>query len=386
MAVFNEATTPANDPKTQTRSGLLNIFGTVLLLLSLIPVGIMLFASGSGTATAAHTGDKALMDSYDMYINNQISDALEGVLKIDKIYWLNDSDAYAPKPDPAKFGSTSDPASLQWLLDEAQPLIDGQELLFSLDTKLYPDSDVVYYLDETIFCISWKQLIGHDMYTMSEVFIAHPSQFRRYLADDTFGSGRRYHGSEMANAVNAVSASNGDFYHYRLDGIVVYKGEVCRANPNVDTCFVNDQGELLLVPKGELADEKAISDYVKEHNVRFSLAFGPILVEDHQVVEHKDYPLGNIDGHYPRAAIATLGKLHYLQVVAGYTPKYQPAPTIVEFAQVLQSFGCEKAYSLDGGQTGLVVVNGKVRNFLSYGAERYVSDILYFATAVPDGG
>ena len=234
MAVCDEATIITPKPQTRRQAVCLSIFGTVLLLLSLIPVGRLLFASGADVTTAIHTGDKALMDSYDMYINNQISDALEGVLKIDKIYWLNDSDAYAPKPDPAKFGTTDDPASLQWLLDAAEPLIDGQELLFSVDTELYPDSEVVYYLDETIFCISWKRQIGNDLYTMSEVFIAHPSQFRRYLADDTFGSGRRYHGSEMASAVNAVSASNGDFYHYRMDGVVVYNGEVCRATPNVD--------------------------------------------------------------------------------------------------------------------------------------------------------
>ena len=359
---------------------------TVLLLLAFILAGVMLFASGSAAGTASSTGDQLLMDSYDMYMTNEISDALDGVLQIDKVYWLNDSYVIAPKPNPECYGRTSDPSSLQWLLDEAAPLIDGQELLFSLDVELYPDTEVVYYLDETIFCISWRILMDQDMYTFSEVFIAHPSQFRRYLADDTYGSSKRYYGSDMAKAVNAVSASNGDFYQFRNDGIVVYKGEVHRANANADICFVDDQGDLIFARRGQLKDQKAAEAFVEEHNVRFSIAFGPILVENHKAADIGAYPLGNIDGYYPRAAIGTLGKLHYLQVVAGYTPDPRPTPNIWQFAKKMESFGCEKAYALDGGQTGLIVVGGEVQNYLSYGSERVVSDIIYFATAVPDGG
>ncbi len=79
-------------------------------------------------------------------------------------------------------------------------------------------------------------------------------------------------------------------------------------------------------------------------------------------------------------------ELHYLQVVAGYTPDPRPTPNIWQFAKKMESFGCEKAYALDGGQTGLIVVGGEVQNYLSYGSERVVSDIIYFATAIPDGG
>lgn len=377
-------------PASLGRKILRGTFGTVgatiLLLLAFVLTGMMLFSSGSSAGAASGAGDQYLMDSYDMYMTNEISDALDGVLQIDKVYWLNDSNIIAPKPNPECFGRTSDPSSLQWLLDEAAPLIDGQELLFSLDVELFPDTEVVYYLDETIFCISWRVLMDQDMYTFSEVFIAHPSQFRRYIADDTYGSSKRYYGSDMAKAVNAVSASNGDFYQFRNDGIVVYKGEVHRANANADMCFVDDQGELIFTRRGELKTQKAAEDFVKEHNIRFSIAFGPILVEDSKVVEIGAYPLGNIDGYYPRAAIGTLGKLHYLQVVAGYAPEKRPTPNIWQFAKKMESFGCEKAYALDGGQTGLIVVGGEVQNYLSYGSERVVSDIIYFATAVPNGG
>ena len=367
--------------------GILGAIGSMVLLLSAgLIVGMLLFTSGSSAATAVSAGDQLLMDSYDMYMNNEISDALDGVLQIDKVYWLNDNNIIAPKPNPECAGSTTDPSSLQWLLDEAAPLINGQELLFSLDVELYPNSEVVYYLDETIFCISWKVLMDKNLYTFSEVFIAHPSQFRRYLADDTYGSSKRYYGSDMAKAVNAVSASNGDFYQFRDAGVVVYKGEVHRANFKADICFVDDKGELIFARRGTLTDQKQVEQFVEENNIRFSIAFGPVLVDNSEVVDIDYYPLGNIDGRYPRAAIGTLGELHYLQVVAGFTPEKWMTPNIWMFAEKMESFGCEKAYALDGGQTGLIVVNGEVRNYLSYGSERTVSDIIYFATAVPDGG
>ena len=61
-------------------------------------------------------------------------------------------------------------------------------------------------------------------------------------------------------------------------------------------------------------------------------------------------------------------------------------PTISQFADRMIAFGCEKAYALDGGQTGTIVTNDKLMNHPDYGTQRTVSDIIYFATALPDGG
>jgi hypothetical protein len=48
------------------------------------------------------------------------------------------------------------------------------------------------------------------------------------------------------------------------------------------------------------------------------------------------------------------------------------------------NFGVKHGYTLDGGQTAVVVMNDKVINRVVYNAQRKVSDIIYFATAVPD--
>jgi len=46
--------------------------------------------------------------------------------------------------------------------------------------------------------------------------------------------------------------------------------------------------------------------------------------------------------------------------------------------------GLQQAYNLDGGQTGELVWQGAPYNHVDFGAEREVSDILYFATAIPE--
>ena len=369
-----------NSAVAQVLTGLL-CAAVLIALLAAMLLGGKTKAAGSG-----ESADEALIDRYNMYMTNRISDTLAGVLDVEKVYWLKDEDTIAPEPDPNKFGTTSDPSTLQWFLDDAQRLLKGDKTAFSLDTPLQNGSEVIYYLDETIMCITWKRPIGSAMYTFSEVKIAHPSQFRRFFADGQFGSERQYYATEMAAAVNAVTASNGDFYKYRPLGIVVYNGQVCRADNRVDTCFIDDQGELLFARAGQINAWDEAQRFVDENNIRFSLAFGPVLIENGENVVPERYLLGEINGAYSRAAIAQLGQLHYLMVVTGYEDTFRYMPGSRQFADVLVSMGVEKAYSLDGGQTGVIVTNDKLINRPNYGFQRTVSDIIYFATAVPDGG
>ena len=56
------------------------------------------------------------------------------------------------------------------------------------------------------------------------------------------------------------------------------------------------------------------------------------------------------------------------------------------FAEHMAEKGVRTAFCLDGGQTGEVVFRGVPYNYIDFDAERLVSDILYFATALPEGG
>lgn len=362
------------------------------ILLSLLCIGIlaavalgMLLTQSTATDTA-RPSDRQLLERFDQYMTNRLSDSLAGIATIEKIYWLDDHDTVAPEPDPEKFGTATDPKELAWLIEEAQPLLEGQSLSFSTDTKLFPGSQIVYYLDETILCITWKELHGGTCYVFSEVKVKHPSQIRRFLADDTYGSDKQYYGSDMARTVNAVTASNGDFYKFRSYGFVTYYGKVYRSDSWLDTCFVDTQGDLLLVPRGQLLNVQQAQAYVDEHDVRFSLAFGPILVKDGKNAVPDAYACGEIDGNYSRSALGQLDKLHYMLCVTSYEAPGRGTPKSRTFADVLIRKGCIHAYALDGGQTTLLMTNDQVINRTNYDSERTVSDIIYFATAVPSGG
>jgi exopolysaccharide biosynthesis protein len=82
-----------------------------------------------------------------------------------------------------------------------------------------------------------------------------------------------------------------------------------------------------------------------------------------------------------------MGPLHYLIVTTNREENNysQRMPTIPQFARRLQETGCIKAYTLDGGQTGVIAMNGIMMNPKQYGSQRKISDIFYFATALPDG-
>lgn len=356
---------------------------TVLLL------GNMLQATGSGTASSTGSAsDVTIMDRFDMFMTNQISSALEGVLNIEKVYWLSDNDEVAPKPNSDNFGTADSPAEVMWLLEEAAELIDGRELTFNENVALWEHGKIHYYYDETILVIFWQQLMDGIVHNIAEVIIADASQFRRGLAGGEFGSDKQFVPSQIAQSVNAVVATSGDFYKFRQNGIIVHKGQLRRFEGKfVDTCFIDDKGDLLFVKRGELTTEADAEKFIADHNVRFSLAFGPVMVEDGKNVVPWSYPIGEISGNYTRASVCQKGELHYMFISTSSYMDYglTQRQSLRKFADHLVELGAQKAYALDGGQTTVIAINGQLVTSPDFEAERQISDIIYFATALPDG-
>lgn len=373
-----------NEKTTFSRPGIWVCAGLLLLAAGLI---LFLALQPAEQAKNKSVASLSVDGTYQAEMEELFSQILFGEVALKKKeYRISDTAAAAPVPDETCYGEAASPAELDWLLDKAAEVLDGQKLYFSTDIETYVGSPVYYYLDETIFAITWKQVIQNTVFTFSEVKLMHPSQFRRYLTGGEFGSGTLSKPTEMSKTVNAVVACSADFYAYRRKGITVTNGVVNKYIPGIpDSCFIDRNGDMLLERNLEFADAAQAQAYVDEHNIIFSLSFGPILVKDGEYSAPKGYILGEVKERFPRAAICQMDTLHYLFAAANMDKYYWTPVTMEDFAQCIYETGCRQAYALDGGQTATVVMNNTLMNNVNYGSERLISDIIYFATAKPAG-
>ncbi len=361
----------------------------VFLAFALILLGwaVIYLHPASGTLNAFSASDTKLRLSgkLDEYVNNAAADALGDLTYIKKVYTLQESATVAPAPDPNGFGTTYDPADITALIDKAALLLDGQKMTFDPTADFVPDEPIRYYYDDTILVIAWKEYIEQRCCTFAEVKVAHGSQLRRKLAEDSYSSSIQLYASDMANASNAVVAMNGDFYAFRDLGITAYQRKLYRNNPaQVDSCFFTASGDMIFSRAGELMGEGEAERFIEANDVVFAVAFGPILVDNGELQYCSGYPIGEINTEYSRSCIAMTDELHYLLMTINHTPDARPRATINELARIIYSKNVWKAYTLDGGQTAEIIMMGGPINHVDFGVERAVSDIIYFATAIPE--
>ena len=400
------------NPESRQKKSVVRTVLFVLLGIVVIPASLVLtwhlltgMAQNVGRpkpAAQAKTADMAIREQIMDYAAQEVSTVRSALMAqerpqeeipeetlppVRKLYWIEEGTQVAPEPNPDGYGYSDDPVVLQQVVDQAAWLLDGQELYFRPDVELFQGSQVKYYMDDSIFAITWKEVHDGSVYTFSEVKIGHPSQFRRFLAGGEYGSEMQYLTTEMAESVNAVVASSGDFYRFRDFGAVVYEGLARRVEGTyAETCYIDTNGDMHFTYGGDVLTVEDVQAFVDEHNISFSLAFGPILVDNYELVEHTWYGVGEINEGYARAALCQLGELHYIVVTANTEGPYQDIPTVKMFAKNIAATGCRMAYCLDGGQTAAIVMGDELINRPVYGQQRKISDIIYFATAVPDGG
>ena len=377
--------------QSRTKSVLMILAAVVCVgLFAVILPWLPRVGADSGSRQSGDKNNADAVAAFELDVNNLIADALSDLeeipVYIPKVYMLSEDTVIAPKPDPNAFGTSYDGADTIPAMEAAAELMDGQEFLWDPDTERLAGSVVRWYQDDTIFSVTWKELInGRSVYNFTEVKIAHPSQFRRYLADNTFGNAMQYLPSQLAQTVNAVAAMNGDFYKFRKIGTVVYNRKLYRLDSQyLDTCYVDTNGDLNFVHAGGLPTEEAVNQYVADHDVLFSLAFGPVLIEDGVDVCPENYLVGEVKNYYSRSVICQLGPCHYLMVTVNHDSGYSGIGTIRTVTDQLMLRGVPNAYCLDGGQTATMVIGGEVFNHVDWGTERAVSDIIYCATAIPE--
>lgn len=326
-------------------------------------------------------------EKYKKTINDIMSYGLDDILKLDKVYKLSDSDIISPMPNPDYYFELLASESGPIINEKAKKILNGQKLYFNTEIETFNNQPVKFYLDKTIFAATWKQYLNGCIYSLSEIKIADASQLRRYLSGGEYGSSFQYVTSDMAKTANAVVATSGDFYSFRNVGLSVYMNKLMRvAGEYVDTCFIDEKGNMSFIKRGEVVSFEAAEQHPLVKAARFSLCFGPVLVENYENVAPSNYVLGEVKERYARSALVQMDDLHYMIVVASGEDYNKNVPTIAEFAQTMHSMGAKHAYALDGGQTAVLVMNNQVINRVVYNSQRKISDIVYFATALPNEG
>ena len=164
------------------------------------------------------------------------------------------------------------------------------------------------------------------------------------------------------------------------EGLVYSKG-VCKwttgSPPNGIKGFAGfNKDNILVVAQDNLSKAQA-----EELNIRDGCCFGPVLIMNGEINQEA---YNSNSGWNPRTAIGQRDKLHYILMTINYEDDHSVAATVSEAAEYIFSKGVVKAYALDGGQTSTMVMNGHTVNRPDWGNQRTQSDIIYFATALPE--
>ncbi len=284
----------------------------------------------------------------------------------------------ANPPDANGFLTTTDPAEITKVISQASGLTAGRKMCYSTAVP-YPNSPLKAYRDDSILAVGWKESIAGRLCTFTEVVIKDGSQFRRKLTGDAYGSPIRQTASQMSAQVGAVVASTADFYAYRSVGTIIYGGTICRFDPNLDTCYITYDGDMLMTYAGQIKTLEEMQKYIADNRVNFGITFGPIIVDGGQARAVANYALGEINQNYSRCAIGYYEKGHFLIMTMNYEYGHSVA-TLAEETSVMALKGCSRAYAMDGGGTGEIVFGGVMYNRPDWNKERAISDIIYFVS------
>ena len=280
---------------------------------------------------------------------------------------------------------------LLFLLSNLAAIALGEGYSLPLDSSPGPVPNPSGYLsetayeDETISVRLESRKIGDSVYNIAWVKIAHPSQLRTALAGP-YGAKKRAKPLAMAEAANAVVAINGDYFQYSSRGYTVRQGETFRktaGTKQLDLLIIDEAGDFHIIKK---SSKKELADFLKgEHTPVNAFTFGPALVKDGQVQTiYNSYGFSPQD-RAPRVGIGQLGPLEYVLVmVDGRMDGYSRGITIKTLADFMGELNCQQAFNLDGGGSAAMVFAGKYFNRMDDKTARDISDIIYFASAVPE--
>ena len=326
--------------------------GLLKILALLLMCGGAMIAVSSGNHQAFRpnglsAGDRDYLADFETACAGMTDSINREIFDLPKVYTLHMDQSPAPEPDP-----------------------DG----FTEDT----------YNDPTISVKCWKEKMNvagvRIVANFAEITIAHPTQLRTAFAGGQFGSTRLF-ASKIAGLNHAVVAVNADFYNYRTNGLIIRNGTVYREKPyGADVLLIDSNGDFTV-----MSDEEAVNEgYYKKNKIYQSLSFGPVMINNGEPVKvWHTFSCGPY-GKEPRTGIGQIGPLHYLLCTVDGRMESSPGVSVADLGKIMADKNCRVAYNLDGGQSSVLYFHNKIFNVVADGGERTLSDILYFATAIPE--
>lgn len=243
------------------------------------------------------------------------------------------------------------------------------------------------YEDESLSVKMERRDIDGVRYDIAWIKVKSPTQLRTAVAGNANEVVAEKPG-KMARRVNAVVAINGDFYTQRKDGLIYRQGQAFRyaLNPEKDVLVIDDQGDLHAFLGGENQAAELVAFLQSGRTIVNAFTFGPAIVKDGVALPMPDTYKTRFDSDVraPRTVIAQLGPLEYVFVEAEGRVKHSKGVTTDQMGEFMVTLGVQTAYCLDGGNSSIMLFNGRYYDANYAESERVQSDIIYVATAVPN--
>lgn len=211
---------------------------------------------------------------------------------------------------------------------------------------------------------------GH-VFFVADIYVTDLKYFASAFAGFKYKSGKSQHVDEMAKALNAVIAVDGDFYN-RNGGPLVRGGvQYNQAKQISDSLVLYNDGTMVTFPKGTLNLKTELAKGVWQ-----IWNFGPELLDGGQPMTKFHSSVTSVN---PRTAIGYYEPGHYCLVVEdGRQPGYSQGIQMKDWSLFFYNLGCKAAFNLDGGGSTQMAFMGKLVNSPCSDYRR-VADMVYIA-------
>lgn len=241
--------------------------------------------------------------------------------------------------------------------------------------KELADAAYSHVSDSILVTIKRHVTEKNQVYLVSHIVINDPSQVTGGLSNDTFG-GSRENPTTACKRTGAILLTNGSYFSYKSGepvcyGICIKNGEVKKdGKTNGNEICLTNTGLLFTPAKGLTSDELLLAGVTQ--------VFGtadPLLIQDSVKIPQSQKKT------YPRTAIGMKRPCEYYIITAA-EGNYNNGVSFTQLQDLFYDLGCVYARSLDGGGSASLVLNGTLINKPAAGAERPVTDFLYFTEYV----